>query len=230
MKVTTLNGLSRIGGEMNGLSRLNGYGEDLMYDDELYEYALDGLSRLNGYDDYDDEYEDDEDLAAEYVLAVAMEDEDALDGIGDWFKKRKEKRKAKKARKAAKKADRRARKERRIARRENRRDNREKKSAMRVRRAEARTQAKEMGQGFFDQIGGAVQNLGLSKKIEAELSDMGIDATPEMVDDLSQQYIDAGGGTGGSQGFDFKKNLPWIIGGTVLVGGGLYLATRKKKK
>jgi hypothetical protein len=88
----------------------------------------------------------------------------------------------------------------------------------RQKRIETRAAARAQGGGFLDKVAGIATNIFGQKAAPAEL-DVNV----------------GGGGVDVSYGpeeeptFLQKYKVPLIIGGVVLIGGGIYLATRKKK-
>jgi hypothetical protein len=88
--------------------------------------------------------------------------------------------------------------------------------AARQKRVETRAAARAQGAGVLDKIGNIASNVigglkGGSIDVQSSPGEFSVDVS------------------GGEPSFLEKYKIPLIIGGVVLVGGGIYLATRKKK-
>lgn len=127
-----------------------------------------------------------------------------LSGKADRKARRAERKDAKAAKKAGRGAG---------ARREARQKRVDARMASKTARAEARG---GKGGAFLDKVGGIVGDLVGKGPIDVE------------TDSLDIEYDGQGGG--GEATFFDKYKVPLIIGGVALIGGGIYLATRKKKR
>ena len=97
---------------------------------------------------------------------------------------------------------------------------REARSQRQAQRQEARATRQASGGGFLDKIiGGATSIFG------KEPTGAGLDVAFE--GPTGNEYAASIGG--GQESFMEKYKVPLIIGGVVLVAGGIYLATKKKK-
>ena len=126
-----------------------------------------------------------------------------LSGKADRKARRQERKDAKAAKKATKGGG---------ARREARQKRLETKWAGKEKKASAKGSGK--GAAFLDKVGGIVGDIVGKGPVDIE------------TDSLDFQY-DQGGG---EPSFFDKYKVPLIIGGVALIGGGIYLATRKKKR
>lgn len=94
---------------------------------------------------------------------------------------------------------------------------REARSQRQAQRQEARATRQASGGGFLDKIiGGATSIFGKEPTGGLDVSYEGGDGTAIDVNTGGQTFMD-------------KYKVPLIIGGVVLVAGGIYLATKKKK-
>lgn len=156
-----------------------------------------------------DPMDTDEDIAV-YRAAYMLGDEDAMNGIRDWKMRRQERRQERQERKQSRKAEK-------ESRRATRKDRREK------------------GTRFIDKFGTGLLNVseGLKAKNLAEASAVQAGIEP---DDgvLTQRAMITAGSGGGMAGWWGGLSTPAKIGlgvgALLVVGGGIYLVTRKKKK
>jgi len=163
---------------------------------------------------------------AEFYVSKAMGDVTTLQGIGFFGKKAKARRQERKAARAEKKATRETRKTER--------------RSLRDRRRLARTERQERGEGFFQKAAGALSNFGEAQKIAAEAQVMaaadGVELMPEdftgAVDFVTREAMMTEDEAQPSFWEQYK--VPVIIGGAVVLGGVIYMATKnqgtKKRK
>jgi len=127
-----------------------------------------------------------------------------LSGKSDRKARRQERRDAKAAKKATKGAG-------------ARRDARQKRVDARMNAKVSKAAAKGSGKGgaFLDKVGGIVGDI--MGKGGVEVATDTVDFNYDPANDLEPTFFE-------------KYKVPLIIGGVVLIGGGIYMATRKKKR
>ena len=189
------------------LQVLNGYTSQVL---PQMNGATSRVLPLNGADMYDGQCSPE--MYQRFLMLKAMGHPDAMNGLNGFFKKLRNRLKAGK--------------ERRVQRRRDRRARREERRELRMDRRRARTEAIQKGEGFFQNVGGAIADIGQAKKaaVSQAMADQGLpydDAlsftrVAEEADDDEPTWLEA--------------NWMYVAGGVAIAGLGIYLATRNKPK